>query len=262
MYAGTGQDMTDFSNWCTLGPVAPIGDHQAGVLESYDDATGVATLATSLPSAYAESESLALIAERFGNVGVAKYLRNKLPTKSSARSGDMGEILATAYLHEVRGYAVGPSRLIQRDHQEWAMRGDDVLGARLDSNGKLLVTKVEAKSRVRMRAVTVKAAREGLARNDELPSPHSLAQFAERLLSTADSHIGEAVLATQLSEGVRPDRLGHLMFLFTSSDPSTYVSADLLTYSGSVPQLTITLRVEGHQEFIKDAYEEVIAGGS
>lgn len=254
--------MTEFSDWCTIGTFVPLGDHRAGVLESYDDAAGVAALAASLPNAYAKSESLALVAERFGKAGVAKFLRNKLPTKANARSGDMGEILATAYLHEERGYVVGPSRLIERDHQQWAMRGDDVLGARLDSKGTLHVTKAEAKSRLSVDDSTVEAAREGLARNDELPSPHSLTQFAERLLSTADSAVGEAVLATQLSEGIRPDRVGHLMFLFTSSDPSSYVAADLMAYSGSVPQLTITLRVKGHQEFIKHAYEEVTTGGA
>ena len=142
------------------------------------------------------------------------------------------------------------------------MRGDDVLGARLDSSAKLGITKAEAKSRATLGEATVKAAREGLARNDELPSPHSLTQFAERLLPTADSHIGEAVLAMQLADGVRPDRVGHLMFLFTGGDPSTHVAADLNAYSGSVPQLTITLRVNGHQDFIKEAYEEATTGGS
>jgi hypothetical protein len=254
--------MTGFRSWCVLGTLVPIGGHRAGVLKSCDDATGVAILAASLPNAYAESESLARVAERLGKKGVAKFLRNKLPTKASARSGDMGEILATAYLHDECGYVVGPSRLIHRDHQEWAMRGDDVLGASLDPDGKPRITKAEAKSRVTVGEGTVKAAREGLARNGELPSPHSLTQFAERLLPTADSHIGEAVLAMQLSDGVRPDRVGHLMFLFTGSDPSTHVAADLKAYSGSVQQLTITLRVRGHQKFIKDAYEEVITGGS
>jgi hypothetical protein len=174
----------------------------------------------------------------------------------------MGEILATAYLRQECGYVVGPSRLIQRDHQEWAMRGDDVLGAKLGSKGQLRIIKAEAKSRVTLGDGTVKDARQGLARNDELPSPHSLTQFAERLLPTADSHIGEAVLTMQLSDGVRPGRVGHLMFLFTGSDPSAHVTADLTTYSGPVSQLTVTLRVKGHQEFIKDAYDGVTAGGS
>jgi hypothetical protein len=254
--------MTDFNDWCTLKTLVPIGSHRAGVLKSYDDAKGSATLAAGLPNAYAASDSLAMIAERFGKDGVAKFLRNKLPTKANARSGDMGEILATAYLHEECGYVVGPSRLIQRDHQEWAMRGDDVLGARLDSDGQLRITKTEAKSRATLGDGTVKAAREGLARNDELPSPHSLTQFAERLLPTSDSQIGEAIIAMQLSDGVRPNRVGHLMFLFTGSDPSVHVAADLNSYLGPVSQLTVTLWVEGHQKFIKDAYDGVTVGGS
>jgi hypothetical protein len=254
--------MTDFNDWCTVGTLAVDGGHQVGVIESYDDAKGSAALAAILPNAYAESTSLAKVAERFGKQGVAKFLRNKLPTKSSARSGDAGEILATAYIHEEGGYVVGPSRLIQRDHQEWAMRGDDVLGAKIDSSGQLRLTKAEAKSRASLGDGTVKAARQGLSRNDELPSPHSLTQFAERLLATADSHIGEAVLSMQLSEGVRPGHVDHLMFLFTGSDPSAHVAADLKSYSGTVSQLTITLRVKGHQKLIKDAYEWVTTRGS
>jgi hypothetical protein len=250
--------MADFNGWCTLGKLTLIGGHQVGVLESSDDAKGSANVAASLPNAYAESNSLAMIAERFGKGGVAKFLRNKLPTKASARSGDMGEILATAYLHEECGYVVGPSRLIQRDHQEWAMRGDDALGAKLDSKGQLHLIKAEAKSRATLGGDTVNAARQGLARNDEFPSPHSLTQFAERLLPTADCHIGEAVLIIQLSDGMRPDRVGHLMFLFTGSDPSAFVAADLNTYSGSVSQLAVTLQVKGHQKFIKDAYDGVV----
>lgn len=142
------------------------------------------------------------------------------------------------------------------------MRGDDVLGAMVDADGDVRITKVEAKSRLNLGERTVAAAREGLARNVELPSPHSLTQFAERLLHSADSSVGEAVLALQLADGVHPDRVGHLMFLFTGGDPSAHVAADLNSYPGSIDQLTITLRVNGHQTFIKDAYQEVIESGS
>jgi hypothetical protein len=93
-----------------------------------------------------------------------------------------------------------------------------------------------------------------------LPSPQSLAQFAQRLLSTPDSDVGIAVLALQL-DGVRPADVDHLMFLFTSNNPSKHVTADLESYQGSVSQLTITLRVQGHQQFIQNAYEKVTAGG-
>lgn len=252
----------DFRSWCALGPLRAVGKHHAGVVEAVDESTGITNLALRLPGAYAESESLARVADRFGKKGVAKFLRNKFPTTTSARSGDVGEVLATAYLHEECGHVVGPSRLIQRDHQEWAMRGDDVLGATVEADGKLNIAKVEAKSRRALGEHTVKAARKGLARRSELPSPHSLTQFAERLLSTDDSDIGEAVLAMQLSDGVHPERVRHLMFLFTCSDPTPHVTADLEGYAGTVPQRTITLRVNGHQTFIKEAYKSVAADGA
>lgn len=255
--------MSDFRRWCTVGTPVPTGGHLAGFIESHDDGAGIATIAAGLPSTYAKSGSLARIAERLGKDAVAEFLRNKLPTSASARSGDMGEILATAYLHEEQGCVVGPSRLIDRDHQEWAMRGDDALGAKFDADGKLRIVKAEAKSRARLYGNTVAEARDGLSRNDELPSPQSLTQFAERLLSTPDSeNVGDAVLALQLGEGVRPEDVDHLMFLLTGNNPGKHVTADLEAYRGSVPQLTITLRVQGHRQFIQEAYEKVTASGA
>lgn len=251
--------MIEYGAWCTLGVPVSIDVHKAGTLEAQDDATGVALVTAMLPEAYADTTALGLIAERYGKPGVAAFLRDRLPTKKNARSGDMGEILATAYLNEECGYVVGPSRLIDRDHQEWAMRGDDVIAARIDDDSKLHLVKAEAKSRVNLGAVTVKEAREGLARNDEMPSPHSLSQFATRLLNTSDHTVGEAVIDVQLTEGVRPRQVSHLMFLFTSGDPSAHVKADLEAYDGSVRQLTITLRVQDHQTFINGAYDGVIA---
>lgn len=251
--------LTVFDSWCSKAALISLAGHKVGQIDSDDDAAGVTVLADRLPEAYADTTALALIAERYGKPGLAAFLRDRLPTKKSARSGDMGEILATAYLDEERGYVVGPSRLIDRDHQEWAMRGDDVLAARLDDESELHLVKAEAKSRVNLSAATVRAAREGLARNDEMPSPHSLSQFATRLLQTSDREVGEAVLDQQLSDGIRPDQVGHLMFLLTSGDPSAHVSADLKAYVGAAPQMTVTLRVQQHQKFINDAFDSVVA---
>lgn len=142
------------------------------------------------------------------------------------------------------------------------MRGDDVLAARVHEDSKVHIVRAEAKSRVRLGQKTVEEAREGLTRNDEMPSPHSLSQFAHRLITSSDREIGEAVIHLQLIEGVRPDRIGHLMFLLTSGDPSAYVTADLTSYAGIVPQLTITLHVQDHQNFINATYDKVVGGGS
>lgn len=250
--------MTMFDGWCSKAALTSIAAHEVGTIDSHDDPAGVALLVDKLPGAYADTTALTLIAERHGKPGLAVFLRNRMPTKKSARSGDMGEILATAYLEEERGYIVGPSRLIDRDHQEWAMRGDDVLAARVDDQSELHLVKAEAKSRVTVGPATIKAARDGLARNDEMPSPHSLSQFATRLLKTSDREVGEAVLDLQLTDGIRPRQVDHLMFLLTSSDPSAHVRADLQAYTGAVPQLAVTVRVQHHQKFINDAFDEVV----
>lgn len=252
--------VTTFDSWCSKAALTSVAGHKVGALDSHDDIAAAALVTAKLPDAYADTSALALIAEKYGKPGVAAFLRDRLPTKKSARSGDMGEILATMYLDEECGYVVGPSRLIDRDHQEWAMRGDDVLAARMDDDSGLHLVKAEAKSRVSLAKATVAAAREGLARNDEMPSPHSLSQFATRLLQTPDRDIGEAILDVQLTDGVRPNHVGHLMFLLTSGDPSAHVSADLKAYTGAVRQLTVTLRVQDHAKFIREAYDQVVAG--
>jgi hypothetical protein len=250
--------MTDFKSWCEPETIVPINGHTSGVLVSRDDETGVDAVAATLAAKYAKADALALIADKLGKPMVADFLRKKFPKTARGRSGDMGEILATAYLEEHCGYVVGPSRLIHRDHHEWAMRGDDSLGAKLDAASNVQLVKAEAKSRASMRDAVVKEARAGLQREDGLPSPHSLAQFAERLLDTPDEALGVAVLELQLSAGVRPGAMTHLMFLFTTNDTSRFVKDDLTDYTGTIKQLTRTLRVDAHQQFIRAAYERAL----
>nr|WP_240163915.1 Hachiman antiphage defense system protein HamA [Mycolicibacterium sphagni] len=199
------------------------------------------------------------IAEQFGKHRVSAFLRNKFPTKASARSGDIGEILATAYLHENCGYAVGPSRLIDRDHQQWAMRGDDVLGIKVDNVTNVHLAKVEAKSGKKIPKKVVTAAREGLERCGGMPSPHSLSQFAERLRRASDDDLADAVLRVQLVNDIRPGNVTHLMFLFTMDDPTELVKDDLADYTGPIEQMTMTLRVAAHPAFISGVYEKALS---
>lgn len=253
--------MPDFSSWCDPETVAPVGRHAAGALVSNDDETGIDAVAATLPDKYAATEPLARIADRHGKKGVSELLRKKLPTKKSARSGDMGEILATAYLEENMDYVVGPSRLIHRDHQEWAMRGDDVLGVRLD-DAELKLVKVEAKSQAKAGEAVVSEARAGLGREEGLPSSHSLTQFAERLLSTADDELGDLIMDLQIGAGVRPSQVTHVMFLFTGNDPSEHVRADLSAYQGPMAQRTVILRVAAHQDFIRESFDRALDDGA
>ncbi|MGV1005692.1 MAG: Hachiman antiphage defense system protein HamA [Candidatus Nanopelagicales bacterium] len=245
--------MTDFfSPWCDPPKDEVVGKHTSRVLVSSDDGTGIDAVVAILPSSYAEKENLRRIAERHGKKGVATLLGNKVPKSQRGRSGDMGEILGTAYVQSTMGYETGPSRLIERDHQEWAMRGDDILGARLNGQ-KLELVKVEAKSRAKARTAVITEAREGLRRNDDLASAHSLTQFAERLLQSNEL-LSDAVNDVLQNDGLRPGQLAHVMFIFAGNHPAPAVRDDLKAYKGRVTQTTVTVHVKAHQDFIRKSY--------
>jgi len=230
-----------------------------GVLSSIDDGVGVALLAELLPSQYANPDHLAMIAERLGKPLVADFLSELFPQDQSSRSGDLGEILAASYLEEQLRFVIGPSRLRHRDHREWAMRGDDVLGAKFDSNSSVLIAKVEAKSGARIGVKVIAEARKGLQRTNGMPSPHSLMQFAIRLQENAEQDLGDALILLHLSKGLRPNRVTHLMFLFAGNDPSSDVQSELNSYTGPFKQLTRIVRPLAHQDFIHGVYEMAIS---
>jgi hypothetical protein len=249
--------VTDFfSTWCDSPKAEGVGAHTVRLLDSTDDAAGIDAVVTLLPRMYAKRKNLKRIAKRHGKQGVAKLLSNKIPRTRSARSGDMGEILGTLYVQSKMGYTTGPSRLIERDHQEWALRGDDILGARLNGQ-KLELVKVEAKSRSWASKAAVTQARSGLRRNDDLASPHSLTQFAERLLET-DVGLSEAVNDVLQRDGLRPGQLAHVMFIFAGNHPISLIRDDLSGYDGKVSQTTVTVRVGAHQEFIRKVYDAAV----
>lgn len=249
--------MTDFfSPWCDPPADEAVGRHASRVIVSRDDSAGIDAVVALLPRTYAKKKNLKRIAQRYGKTGVANLLSAKVPKTKAGRSGDMGEILGTAYVQTILGYSTGPSRLIERDHQEWALRGDDVLGARLDGK-KLKLVKVEAKSRAEARKATITEAREGLRRNGDLASPHSLTQFAERLLSD-DEALSDAISDVLQNDGLRPGHLAHVMFIFAGNNPIKHVRDDLNSYTGHVPQSTVTVRVQAHQDFIAKSYGSVV----
>lgn len=136
------------------------------------------------------------------------------------------------------------------------MRGDDILGARLNGQ-RLELVKVEAKSRARATKAAVIEARKGLQRNHDLTSPHSLTQFAERLLKT-DETLSEAVNDVLQTGGLRPGHLAHVMFIFAGNHPISHIRDDLKSYKGKVSQTTVTVRVGAHQDFIRRSFDTVV----
>lgn len=107
---------------------------------------------------------------RLGKTAAAKLIEDKLPKTKQIRSGDLGEIYATEWIDAYGGGFRAPiKRLRWRDHRDMAMRGDDVIGMKLDDRTqRLLFLKTEAKSRGKLTAKVLAEARVGLDKDSGL----------------------------------------------------------------------------------------------
>jgi uncharacterized protein DUF1837 len=147
--------MANFDEWSDEETVNVNGHTLCLVtLKDGHDAVAQKNAVEILPDHYASCEKVANILERLGKDAAAEYLRNKLPTKPSLRSGDLGEILATEYIQERTDFSAPVKRLRWRDHRELAMRGDDVIGIRPSANERPInFLKVEAKSKAALQTL-------------------------------------------------------------------------------------------------------------
>src|SRR5678815_1504922 len=124
-------------------------------------------------SHYDELENIAADIEELDYPGAAAILRERLPRTTRARSGELGEILATQLVEEEIGYSVPVRRLRYKDGREMALRGDDFIGIR-DDGQHLNFLKGEAKSRQHLSKATIDQARTALGRDDGRPTATSL----------------------------------------------------------------------------------------
>ncbi|QGY82075.1 DUF1837 domain-containing protein [Sphingorhabdus lacus] len=221
--------------------------------------TGIKSLAAAVSNHYAAPDRIAQILHMLGKPAVAEYIKTKLPYGAKSRSGDLGEILASSYVSEYTGYSVGVYKLRWSDHREMAMRGDDILGIRLDPSVTVKFLKGEVKSRAALGKKTVDEARTALGSSNGRPTPHALAFVADRLFETGETALSEVIDQFQLKARIEINQLSHLMFMFTGNNPSSLLTANLSAYNGKIPQFAVGLRVSTHQAFIKDVFEKVIA---
>lgn len=250
--------MTNFTEWCEETETA-VAAHKLRLLKA-DTAKlhhAVKVVAAAVPDYYAAPERIAGIFKRLGKPGVAKYVQEKLPSTPSIKSGDLGEILCTAYVAEATPFNLGIKRLRWKDHRNMSMRGDDVLAFGLGPKGALKVLKAEVKSRAAMTTKVISEAREALAGYSELPSPHSLAFVADRLDGGGDEAALRDALDDAQMNGLKVTQITHMLFTFSKSNPSKLLKTNLTAYSGAVPQQYVALQVQTHQAFIKDVFNEV-----
>lgn len=251
--------MTQFVKWCAVNTI-PVGSCELRILtanaKKLDFAVKVVSAA--IPDQYTSEYRLASIMKRLGKVKTAKFIENSLPTSKSVRSGDLGEVLGVTYLAEFTDFKLHVKRLRWKDHRNMAMRGEDVLAFSVNDKGKLLVLKGEAKSRKNLSETTIKEARKALAANNGLPSAHAMAFMATRYFEMGDKAMTDLLDRAQLEEQLPKSRVTHMIFILAGNDPTKHLKKDLLSYKGTMKQISVGVLVTTHQEFIQSVFEKAL----
>ena len=251
------REMTKFADWCVATRI-PVSTHSVSLLvaDPAKQPLAVDLVAHAVPGYYVTPQRVVELLQKLGSSAAAKFVKEKLPTAKKIRSGDLAEILCTAYVVEETSYKRGINRLRWKDHRNMSMRGEDVLAFNLGS-GVLKILKGEVKSRAAMTAAVITEAREALSGYQELPSPHAISFVADRLNEIGDKALRDAIDKAQLMDGLKANQVTHMLFTFSGSNPSNLLKTNLLAYTGTVPQQYVGLQVKKHQAFIKDVFESV-----
>lgn len=158
--------MANIKSWCGE-TVTKVKTHSLVYLEADAAAlvsTGVASVAAVVPGHYAAPDRIGDILRR--RSGSRRWQTISKPSCRRVQNHGRaiwGEFLAASYVSEFTGYSVGVFKLRWSDHREMAMRGDDILGIRLDPGVTVKFLKGEVKSRAALGKKTVDEARTALA---------------------------------------------------------------------------------------------------
>lgn len=200
----------------------------------------------------------AITAKRMESLGAPKtaaLLREKFPTRKNARSGDLGEILATETAELELGYEVPVRRLRWKDGREMALRGDDIIGVAHDRIGNLFILKGESKSRATLSTAVLNEASGALDSDRGRPTRHSMLFVAERL-----REMGDDALAEELEEAVltsfRDAGVTHMLFVLTGGPPKNLLETHL---KGAERKRRVRhavgIRIRDYADFIKLLFE-------
>lgn len=217
-------------------------------------------LIKTIRSHYDRLERIAEDIDRLGYSLAAEVLRAQLPQTPRARSGDLGEILATELVEEELGLRVPVRRLRYKDGRSMAMRGDDFIGAGYGTDDKLILLKGEAKSNKKLGKSTVTTARKVLNRDSGRCTPDSLAFVANRLLESNDkddNDLGRSMRDEVALKSLKPDRIGHMLFTVSGDGPHASLKEDLAAAGTNRPHYVVNVHIADHQEFIAEIYQGV-----
>lgn len=200
-------------------------------------------------SHYVSPETTVKRLTALGAPKTAELLREHVPTSKKARSGDLGEILATELAEQLLAFTVPIRRLRWKDGREMALRGDDVVGVRV-IGGKLEFLKGESKSRAALSSGVLDEAGEALDRDHGHPTRHAVLFVAERL-----RELGDDALAERLERAVVDSFAGcgveHFLLALTAGNPSNLLIAHLQSAGGKARKVhTVGVRIVDHGAFI------------
>jgi hypothetical protein len=259
-----GRHVALFENWCDFSEEeAEARKHFWALSEKKGGRDRVRKeLGKTMRSHYDRLERIADDIDRLGYRAAANILGAEVPKSARARSGEFGEILATELVEEKIGLRVPVRRLRYKDGREMAMRGDDFIGAGYGTDdGKLWLLKGEAKSNKALGKTTITSARKVLNRDNGRCTPDSLLFVANRLLESNDEEdvtLGRTIRDEVGCNNLRPDRIDHMLFTVSGNAPPAALQEDLKVAGAERDQYVVNLRIEDHQDFIAEMYEEVL----
>ena len=249
-----------FEDWCDIEGIEQ-GDKKSlfTIMEKQGGRDAVmAVLIDRVRSHYDDLERIADDVKELGFPDAAAILRERLPQTPRARSGEIGEILATEFIEFTTDFRIPVRRLRYKDGREMALRGDDFLGVQEFDDDRFLLLKGEAKSRQRLSSRVVAEAREALSNYDGRPTPISLLFIADRLLATggADGVLGRKLRHEVAWHAVQSDRITHALFVLSAQAPEGTLENDLEAADEEHQHFSACLFIADHGGFIEEVYEE------
>jgi hypothetical protein len=127
---------TLFTDWCETNKVDVTNRHKLHIFSEKDGGRLSVRdqIDATVASHYDEPAKLADRIARLGYSKAAAILRAMLPQTGRARSGQLGEILATEAVPSVlASFKIPVKRLRWSDGREMAMRGEDLIGISVQS---------------------------------------------------------------------------------------------------------------------------------
>ena len=200
-----------------------------------------------------------VFADRIASLGApntAELFREFLPNTSRARSGDLGEILATEIAELYLNYDVPIRRLRWKDGRNRALYGDDILGISRNSD-QLCFLKGESKSRSQLSSNVLSDAGSTLDNDDGGPSRLSVLFIASRLREQGNDDLAlKLELAVlQSYEGMN---IEHMLFVLCGGSPRDLLVRHLESNSnGTIRRYAVCVNVRDHTNFIEKLYKDL-----